>query len=78
MVVSIKKVSIIGLGALGIMYGQHFSQKLPKENVRIIADKKRIEKYQTEGVFCNGERCEFHFVAPDEHVEPADLLIFYC
>lgn len=76
MVVSIKKVSIIGLGALGIMYGQHFSQKLPKENVRIIADKKRIEKYQTEGVFCNGERCEFHFVTPDEHVEPADLLIF--
>nr|WP_096549638.1 ketopantoate reductase family protein [Ureibacillus thermosphaericus] len=75
MVVSIKKVSIIGLGALGIMYGQHFSQKLPKENVRIIADKKRIEKYQTEGVFCNGERCEFHFVTPDD-VEPADLLIF--
>jgi len=73
---SIQKVSIIGLGALGIMYAHHFTQKLPKENVRIIADEKRIQKYQSEGVFCNGERCEFHYVTPEEPVEPADLLIF--
>lgn len=73
---NIQRVSIIGLGALGIMYAHHLSKKLPKEQVRIIADEQRIQKYKTEGVYCNGERCEFHYVTPEEQVEPADLLIF--
>lgn len=72
----IEKVSIIGLGALGILYGHHLSQKLPKGNLRIIADENRIQKYKRDGVFCNGERCDFHYVTPEEKVEPADLLIF--
>lgn len=72
----IEKVSIIGLGALGIMYGHHLSEKLPKGNLRIIADENRIQKYKKDGVFCNGERCDFHYVTPNDNVEPADLLIF--
>ena len=35
---TIKKVSIIGLGALGILFGHHLSKKMPKEDLRIIAD----------------------------------------
>ncbi len=72
----IKTVSIIGLGALGIMYAQHLSKKLPKGRVRIIADKDRIKRYQIEGIYCNGELCDFHYVTPEEVVEPADLLLF--
>ncbi|MCM3669719.1 2-dehydropantoate 2-reductase [Mesobacillus maritimus] len=72
----IKNVSIIGLGALGVMYGQHLSKRMPKANLRIIADKERIEKYQKNGVYCNGERCDFTYKQPDEKVEPADLLLF--
>jgi len=72
----IKKVSIIGLGALGILFGNHLAKKIPKENLRIIADKNRIERYKKEGVFSNGEPCDFHYVTPDELCEPADLLLF--
>ena len=72
----IKNVSIIGLGALGILFGQHLTKKLPKGNVRIVADKERIERYKKEGVYCNGEKCDFHYVTPEEPCEPADLLIF--
>lgn len=72
----IKKVSFIGLGALGILFGHHFSKRMPKEDLRIIADKDRIKKYETEGVYCNGERCNFNYVTPEEAGEPADLLIF--
>lgn len=72
----IKNVSIIGLGALGILFGNHLSKKMPKENLRIIADQDRIQRYEAEGVYCNGERCDFNYVTPDEKVEPADLLIF--
>ncbi|NWQ44320.1 ketopantoate reductase family protein [Bacillus sp. EB106-08-02-XG196] len=72
----IKKVSIIGLGALGILFGSHFAKRMPKEDVRIIADRKRIDKYKEEHVYCNGELCDFHYVTPEEPCEPADLLIF--
>lgn len=72
----IKKVSIIGLGALGILFGNHLAKRMPKEDVRIIADRKRIDKYKEEHVYCNGELCDFHYVTPEEPCEPADLLIF--
>lgn len=72
----IKTVSIIGLGALGILYGHHLAKKMPKENLRIIADFDRINRYEKEHLYCNGERCEFHFVTPGEVTQPADLVIF--
>ncbi|WP_420910336.1 ketopantoate reductase family protein [Neobacillus muris] len=71
----IQKVSIIGLGALGILFGHQLSKNMPKADLRIIADIGRINRYEKEGVFCNGERCDFHFVTPDDACEPADLLI---
>ncbi len=72
----IKKVSIIGLGNLGIAYAHHLSKRMPKEDLRIIADRARIDRYQREGVFCNGEACDFHYVTPEEEVEPAGLILF--
>ncbi|GAB3794103.1 ketopantoate reductase family protein [Virgibacillus kimchii] len=72
----VKNVSIIGLGALGVLYGHHLSKKMPKENLRIIADQERIEKYEREGIYCNGELCDFQYVTPEQNVEPADLIIF--
>jgi 2-dehydropantoate 2-reductase len=72
----IKKVSIIGLGALGILFGNQLAKRMPKEDVRIIADTKRIDNYKKEQVYCNGEPCDFHYVSSEEPCEPADLLIF--
>lgn len=72
----IKKVSIIGLGALGILFGHHLSKRMEKKDLRIIADSDRIKKYQTDGVYCNDERCDFNYISPEEILEPADLLIF--
>lgn len=72
----IKKVSIIGQGALGILFGHQMRKHMPKEDLRFIADAKRIARYQKESVYCNGERCDFEYVAPDAATEPADLLLF--
>jgi 2-dehydropantoate 2-reductase len=72
----IKTVSIIGLGALGILFGNNLSKKMPKENLRIIADKDRIKKYENSHVYCNGELCMFNYVTPEELCEPVDLIIF--
>lgn len=72
----IKTVSIIGLGAMGILYGSHLSAGMPGENLRFIADRKRIERYKKEGVYCNNQPCNFHYLAPDEKTSPTDLLLF--
>lgn len=72
----IKTVSIIGLGALGILFGKRMADSIGNERVRIIADARRIEKYRQEGIYCNGQLCDFAYMPPDEACEPADLAIF--
>lgn len=72
----IKKVSIIGLGALGILFGNQLAKRMPNEDLRIIADRERIDKYEKDHVYCNGRQCDFYYVTPEEECEAADLLIF--
>ena len=76
MIKPIKKVSLIGLGALGIMYSEHMLNQLPYEDLRIIADAPRVKTYTEAGIYCNNVKCDFNYVTPEEDVEPADLLIF--
>lgn len=72
----IRTVAIIGLGALGVMYGNHLSKRMPKEDLRIIADSRRIDRYLRERIICNKEVCEFNYLTPEEDCEPADLVLF--
>lgn len=72
----IKKVSIIGMGALGILFGNQLAKKMPYGALRIIADQDRIKRYQKDNLYCNGKRCNFYYMAPEEQCEPADLVIF--
>lgn len=69
----INKVSIIGLGALGILLATKIKDNFDGE-LNIIADKKRIEKYAAEGVYCNGKRCDFDYVLPKTK-DISDLII---
>lgn len=72
----IERVSIIGLGALGTMFGHHLSKHMPAGTLKIVADEKRIERYRRQGVFSNGERCSFDYITPKASCPPADLVIF--
>lgn len=71
---SIHTVSLVGLGALGILFG-HKLAGCPDCRLRVIADEDRAARYRAEGVMCNGEKCEFDYVSPAEK-QPADLVIF--
>lgn len=72
----ITNVSIIGMGALGVMlYGQ-MAAALPQGGIHSIADQERVARYKREGIFSNGEPCSFHFLSPEDNAPFPDLLIF--
>lgn len=73
---SIKKVSIIGMGALGVLFGGILTKKLGKENVDFVVNKDRKARFFKYGLTSNGEACDFNLVDEDEKGRPADLLIF--
>lgn len=66
-------ITIIGMGALGILYGDILTASLGRDAVTFLADERRIQKYRQEGVYCNGVKCDFKM---SSQAEPADLLIF--
>ena len=71
----IQKIGIVGLGALGIMYAELFQDTLGREQVYVIADRERVRRYREEGVYSNGERCDFQYMEAEEAQE-MDLLIY--
>ena len=52
----INGIDIIGLGAVGAMYTDYFSEKLGAGHVRVLADRGRIDRYRSEGIYINGEK----------------------
>lgn len=71
----IKKVSIIGLGAIGCTVAPFIQNTIGYNNVRIIAAGKRKEKIEQNGIKVNGEHYSFLVTSPEEKVEEADLII---
>ncbi len=73
---AIQRVAIIGLGAVGTNFAYYLNRHLPKGALRIVGDAKRIHRYQAEGVYYNGERCDFTYVIDSDKQAPVDLVIF--
>lgn len=73
---NIKSVDIVGLGALGVMYADFFTKTLGKDNVRILADKERIERYKREQITFNGKVCDFQYCDAAKESRPSELMLF--
>lgn len=74
----IDRVTIVGMGALGILYGDFFANALGGDKVTFLADSARVERYRKSTVYSNGRECRFCIQdgavpGPDG---PARLLIF--
>lgn len=70
----ITKVSIIGMGALGLLYGSHIAKHLGIDAVDFIMDEERFKKYENQKFYCNEEEVRFR-LTKDVNAQPADLLI---
>lgn len=72
----IKTVGVIGLGALGVLYADQFTRAVGKDHAFVLADRERTGRYRREGIWYNGERCDFNYTDAAERREPVDLLLF--
>lgn len=70
----IKKAAIVGMGALGLLYGNHIVKQCGQDAVTYVMDKERLKKYQNEIFSINGEPVHFHMTEAKD-MKPVDLLI---
>ena len=70
----IKKVSIVGMGALGLMYANWIAKEGGADSVSFVMDEERAQKYAGSVFTINGESRQFNIVAAKD-ATPADLLI---
>jgi 2-dehydropantoate 2-reductase len=71
---SIQTVSLVGLGAIGAIFGKKLQTYLG-DKFRVIVNKERMERYQRNRITINGEEQNFRYITPNTEVEPADLVI---
>ncbi|MCQ2506152.1 MAG: 2-dehydropantoate 2-reductase [Lachnospiraceae bacterium] len=69
----IKNVSIIGMGALGLLYADFITTHYPEGKVSFIMDAKRAAKYKKQQFFINKKPVNFNIITLDE-AKPADLI----
>lgn len=70
----IKKVTLIGLGAMGVFFAPRLYTTLGK-NFRVLATGERKERLTTKGVTINGDQYLFPIIEPDTMGDEADLII---
>lgn len=70
----IKNTAIVGMGALGILFGRHIQNECGKAALNFVMDNERVEKYKDRTFKCNGEVCDFNIVSAD-NAGKADLVI---
>ena len=70
----INSVAIVGMGALGLMYGEHIQQKAGMGSVSFLLDSQRMTRYQSAEFSVNGKKIQFPLVDASE-AKPVDLVI---
>ena len=71
----IQSVAILGRGALGVMYGDFLTPRMPEGSVYFLADAKRCTRYREQSLTANGRPCSLLFESPEELNKAPDLLI---
>lgn len=70
----ITKTAIVGMGALGLMYGAHIVRALGKESVYFVMDSERYARHRHDRYTVNGVSQDFQLLDCKE-AQPADLVI---
>jgi len=72
--ISIKKTAIVGMGALGLLYGNQIQEGLSKDAISFILDEDRFESYKNRRFSICGVEKSFNMELSSQ-AKPADLVI---
>ena len=70
----VRTVAIVGMGALGLMYGNHIAKHCGREAVVYVMDEERLQRSREMTYTVNGETADLRRISPAE-ASPVDLLI---
>lgn len=70
----IKKVLVCGIGAIGSIYADKIEKYSP-ENLRVLVDETRFERYKKNPTFFNDRILNFNYILPSATDFKADLII---
>ena len=70
----IKKVLVCGIGAVGSIYADKI-EKFSPDDLRILVDKNRLERYKKNPTIFNGRILNFNYILPKATDFKADLII---
>ena len=73
---NIERIAVVGMGALGVLYGDFLTSRLGREHVGFVVNAERRERYERMEISANGRRCDFRLIDANETGNPADLVIF--
>lgn len=71
----INKVTLIGLGAMGVFFAPKLDARLGKDRFRVLASGERRDRIESSGVTLNGVTHHFRVISPDFEGDPSDLII---
>lgn len=71
----IQKVTLIGLGAMGVFFAPRLEAYLGRENFRVLAEGERKRRLEETGVTVNKITHKFNIITPDTIGDVADLII---
>ncbi|MGD2126658.1 MAG: 2-dehydropantoate 2-reductase [Desulfobacteraceae bacterium] len=71
---SIKRISVIGAGAMGAAYASMFSD-MDKNCISLVAKGERYDRLGEKGLIVNDKRYIVPVLGPEDHAPPADLVI---
>jgi 2-dehydropantoate 2-reductase len=71
---SIKKISIVGAGAMGAVYASMLYE-MDSRCISFVARGDRMERLRREGLIVNGKLYNIPVLSPEDHAAPADLII---
>ena len=63
-------IAIVGFGSLGTLFASLLAPNMPFENLRIVADTDRVNRYQQQGLLVNGEPLTLNYVTPNAITTP--------
>ena len=70
-----KDIAIIGMGALGLLYGDMLDG-VPSLSLGYVVDEGRMERYRSQPILINGAQRRFELLPAGRAAHPADLVIF--